>query len=153
MLHFRFTRLIAHRGFILILYVIYMYWVRVCISLYVLDLDYDSRMISIGQLIAVENTDWNEDREDPWCRYLEQNPESTRHRYSPGSRRRAVEDHTRKYFKKNQSAPRPSEHCLTARDASPFLAPTFEWCTAAVLMCCTVCITLINSTVCIIPGS
>ena len=31
--------------------------VRVSISLYVLDLDYDSRMISIGQLIVVENTD------------------------------------------------------------------------------------------------
>ena len=37
----------------------YMFSVRVCISLYVLDLDYDSRMIiiSTGQLIvAVENT-------------------------------------------------------------------------------------------------
>ena len=31
-----------------------MYSVRVCISLYVLYLDYDSRMISIGQLIVVE---------------------------------------------------------------------------------------------------
>ena len=29
--------------------------VRVCISLYVLVLDYDSRMISKGQLIVVEN--------------------------------------------------------------------------------------------------
>ena len=37
----------------------YMYSVRVCILLYVLDLDYDSRMIrasSIGHLIVVENT-------------------------------------------------------------------------------------------------
>ena len=34
----------------------YMYSVRVYISLYVLDLDYDSRMLSIGQLIVVEST-------------------------------------------------------------------------------------------------
>ena len=32
----------------------------------------------------------------PWCRYLlYNNPDSTRHRYSPGSRRRAVGDHAR----------------------------------------------------------
>ena len=36
----------------------YMYSVRVSISLYVLDLDYDSRIIIdiIGQLIVAENT-------------------------------------------------------------------------------------------------
>ena len=32
------------------------YLVRVCISLYVLDLDYDSKMISIGRLKVVEIT-------------------------------------------------------------------------------------------------
>ena len=31
----------------------------------------------------------------PWCRYLQYNSDCTRHRYSPGSRRRAVEDHAR----------------------------------------------------------
>ena len=33
-------------------YVIYVYSVRVCISLYVLYLDYDSRMVIPGQLIV-----------------------------------------------------------------------------------------------------
>ena len=33
------------------------------------------------------------------CRYLQHKPERTRHRYSPGSRRRAVEeDHKRKFL-------------------------------------------------------
>ena len=53
---------------------------------------------SIEQLIVVvENTyDLKRGQKGSWRRYLRHNPESTRHRYSPGSRRRAVEDRTRK---------------------------------------------------------
>ena len=78
-----------------------MYSVRVCILLFsVLDLDYDSKMISKGQLIVVVENKYDLGQElkrlqsGPWCRYIQHNPESARHRYSPGSRRRAVEDHT-----------------------------------------------------------
>ena len=49
-------------------------------------------MISRGHLIVVV---LKRGTRGPWCRYLQHNPERTRHRYSPGSRRRAVEDHAR----------------------------------------------------------
>ena len=50
-----------------------MYLVRVCISLFsVLDLDYDSKMISKGQLLVVENKyDLGQElkrlQSGPWC--------------------------------------------------------------------------------------
>ena len=45
-----------------------------------------------------EVTTLKREQRGPWCRYLHTNTESTRHRYSPGRRRRrrAVGDHTRK---------------------------------------------------------
>ena len=55
-----------------------------------------------------EVTTLKREQRGPWCIYLQHNPESTRHRYSPESRRRAVGGHILGEFLRQQSA----LHCV-----------------------------------------